>query len=352
MSDTTDDPERHASACTLKEVAEAAGVSVAAVSKILNNRDGVSAASRKRVLQAVERLGYQPRRSRAGGASLTTVSLVTLGQYADNNAYYGEIIDAILEQLSQRGISVDVTIVPSSAAGDIGKSGFWKELSSTAILVGIDRPEILESLREIGCTAVLVNGMDRSMRFSSVSPDYHFGGWAATRHLLDLGHRHIVHITHPYRESVVRRLDGFRDALENAGIDFSPKRHLLDLRSPNFFSIEARDVVDQFLAQTDQRPTAFFCVSDIVAIGAIQAIQAHGLSVPGDISVIGFDGLSVGGHSTPSLSTMRIDRRQLGETAVSLLEERTKTPSMPIKRIGLGVELIRRQSTGPCGGGS
>ena len=110
-----------------------------------------------------------------------------------------------------------------------------------------------------------------------------------------------------------------------------------------------REIVNRFLTRSSDLPTAFFCVSDIVAIGAIQAIRAHGLSVPGDISVVGFDGLSIGAHSSPSLTTMRIDRRKLGITAVQLLEEQAIAEEAPVKRIGMGVELVVRDSSGPPG---
>lgn len=336
---------------TLKEIAHETGISISAISKVLNNRDGVSPATRERVLQAVAKFGYRPKAAIAAlnpAISLGTVDLLTLDQYADNNAYYGEIIDSILHQLSEDGVSAKVTILPTADVRGDGNVRLPRQKAPrSAILVGIDRPELLDSLYERGTNVVLVNGMDRRMRMSSVSPDYHFGGWLATRHLLELGHRKIVHVTHPYRESVIRRLEGFRDALESVGIDFSREKHVLDLGSPNFFSAEARDVIDRFLKESSDLPTAFFCVSDIVAIGAIQAIQAHGLSVPGDISVVGFDGLSIGAHSIPPLTTMRIDRRKLGSTAAQLLEELIKVEDAPIKRIGMGVELVVRQSCGP-----
>lgn len=337
---------------TLRDVALKTGISISAISKVLNNRDGVSPKTRQRVLQAVAEYGYRPKNAAAPAGRLGRVRLLTLDQYADNNAYYGEIIDGIVEQLSRDKIVADVSLIPASALRrDAELPPLWDDAPSSAILIGVDRAEILDRLYESGTNTVLVNGMDRRMRMSSVSPDYHFGGWLATRHLLELGHRKIVHVTHTYRESVTRRLDGFRDALESCGIPYVAEKHLLDLGSPNFFSIEAREIVDRFLTGNSDLPTAFFCVSDIAAIGAIQAIRAHGLSVPGDISVVGFDGLSIGAHSSPSLTTMRIDRRKLGIAAVQLLEEQAAAEDAPVKRIGMGVELIIRDSSGAPGSG-
>ncbi|MGQ9371176.1 LacI family DNA-binding transcriptional regulator [Azospirillum sp. ST 5-10] len=331
---------------TLKDLADAAGLSVAAVSKVLNNREGVSALNRRRVMRLAEEMGYRGRGGRPQvRPPIDGVTIVTLDRYVTNNTFYSEIVAGVLEEARAAELPADIRIVASAAiaAGDVGQ--LWRERPKAAILVGLDRREIIDAVCAEEIPAVIVNGMDRTMRLSSVSPDNHFGGWAATRHLLDLGHRDIVHVTHTHRESIKRRLDGFRDALEEAGIAFRPDRHVLDLGDPNLISIEAESVVGRFLTARDPLPTAFFCVADIVALATIQALQAHGLAVPGDVSVIGFDDLAVAAHATPPLTTMRIDRAELGRVSVRLLMERAAGIKVSVKRIGLGVELVERQST-------
>ncbi|AJY45518.1 LacI family DNA-binding transcriptional regulator [Martelella endophytica] len=329
---------------TLKDLAEASGLSVATVSKVLNNRDGASAANRERVLKLAAEMGYQGRGAKA--ATPDRLTIVMLDRFVTNNTFYNEIVDGVLQEAANELVATDVRVIASATLSVADIDQLLGEEPSALVLIGIDRRDITEAVHRSETPAVIINGMDRNMHISSVSPDYHFGGWAATSMLIDLGHRDIVHVTHPHRESIKRRLDGFRDALEEAGIEFDPERHVLDLGDPNLVSIEARASVERFLKARDSVPTAFFCVADIVALATVQALKASGLSVPGDVSVVGFDDLSIGAHSTPPLTTVHIDRQQLGRKAVRMLMERWAQPNAAVERINMGVRLISRQSTG------
>ncbi len=328
---------------TLKDIAAEAGLSVAAVSKVLNNRGGVSQASRDRVLKIMEQIGYKGRGGRLNAEPSREATVLTLGRYAQNDGFYGEILSGIIEAGAREGIAIDVKVVSDSDCDLPPERLFPATRPKALLLLGIDGPALIDSISGLGIPAVLINGMDRTMRLSGIAPDYHFGGWMATRHLLDLGHREILHITHPYRESIRRRIDGFRNALEESGIDFDARRHILDLGTPTMLGIDAREMIGSYLSRTKQPPTALVCINDIVAIAAIQAVQAHGLSVPDDISVVGFDDLPVGAHSAPPLTTMRVDRRELGRIAVGLLQHEGETLSA--QRVALGTTLVRRGST-------
>ncbi|WP_332302714.1 LacI family DNA-binding transcriptional regulator [Rhizobium sp. GR12] len=329
---------------TLKDIATEAGLSVAAVSKVLNNRGGVSQASRDRILQIMDQIGYKGRGGRLNAAPSREATVLTLGRYAQNDGFYGEILAGIVEAGAREGVVIDVKVVSDSDCDLPPEQLFSGAMPKAVLLLGVDGPPLIDSISRMGIPAVLINGMDRSMRLSSIAPDYHFGGWMATRHLLDLGHREILHVTHPYRESIRRRIDGFRNALEEADIAFDAERHILDLGTPMMLGIDARELVAKYLAKIKRPPTAMVCINDIVAIAAIQAVQAHGLSVPRDISVVGFDDLPVGAHSAPQLTTMRVDRRELGRIAVGLLQHEGETQS--VQRVSLGATLVQRGSTG------
>lgn len=110
----------------------------------------------------------------------------------------------------------------------------------------------------------------------------------------------------------------------------------------------AGGIFGDWLDRRDRMPDALFCVNDIVALGVIQELQRRGVSVPGDISVMGFDGLSIGAHSTPSLTSMETDREAMGRIAVQLLADRAEHPERTVQRITLGVDLKIRHSTGSC----
>lgn len=325
---------------TLKDIADRAEVSVGAVSKVLNNREGVGAVTREKVLRIAEELGYRGRSGRQQGRA----TVVTLERYVTNDAFYGDVLTSIGTAAAACGMDVSIavfrTIEEMLVPGQLPQG-------QPLLLVGVDDLALVDAVAGLGLPAVIVNGMDPSMRLPSVAPDYLYGAAMATRHLLAQGHRDIVHVTHPWRESMRRRLAGFRAALEAGGVTFDPDRHILDLGSPANISLSARDVVEAWLKSGNPVPSAFFCVNDLVALGVMQALQARGLNVPADVSVTGFDGLTLGSLSAPPLTSVRSDRQALGRIAVDLLANLIADPTAPLQRISVGVDLLVRRSTAP-----
>ncbi|MGJ8609560.1 MAG: LacI family DNA-binding transcriptional regulator [Octadecabacter sp.] len=328
---------------TLKDIAQATGVSVAAVSKVLNNREGVGDATRARILQTIDDLGYNGRAGRE--TALGPATLLTLEQYVANDAFYREIMDSVTLACGTHGF--DMALAVHRTTDDIAQAIQDGTVKGPLVLMGVDHPDMVDEVVARGLPAVIVNGMDRTMRLTSVSPDYHFGAWVATRHLLTLGHRDILHVTHPYRESIRRRIDGFRNALEEVGVPYDPDLHILDLGTPDNISLAARDVVLARL-QKGKMPTALFCMNDMVAMGAMQAVQSMGLSVPDDVSIIGFDGLTMGGYATPALTSVQTNRDSLGRIGVKLLAESMTQSPVSVQRVTTGGDLLLRRSTAPC----
>lgn len=340
------DPIRRSSAATLTDVARAAGVSVGTVSKALNRRDGVSAAIADRIIEIARGLGYQKRQLAPEPAAIASATILTYDRFLVSGQFYGEILDGLLKEGDRRGLDMAVDLLPTGGLEALLERGalFGATPPEGVIILGIDTPDLVDAVAALALPAVLVNGVDRRMRLSSVSPDYHFGGWLAARHLLERGHRDIVHVTHPWRTSFTLRLDGFRDALADFGIAYDPERHLLDTGSRVLLSLDARQAVDRLIAAGPLRPTGFVCAADMLAVGVVQALTAAGLSVPDDASVIGFDDLPVSARCTPPLSSIRIDRGELGRVAVDLLLERAAQPERPVRRVGVGTALVERAS--------
>ena len=331
---------------TLKDVAAAAGLSIAAVSKVFNNREGVSAANRALVTKIAEEMGYAGISGKAAANSrLQRAVIATLDKYVTNDAFYGQIIESILEFSRAENIEINLSIVSSQDLEQADLRHLLKTPSDGIFLVGLDGSAVVNAVRSIGCPAVLVNGMDSHMELSSVSPDNYFGGRDVTRRLMELGHRDIVHITHPHRESLMRRLMGFREAMEGAGLPFSFEQNIFDVGDPDLINLSCHDKVANYLRTRNPRPTALFCANDMVALGVLRAIENVGLQVPDDISVIGFDGLAVGAHASPPISTMAIDGREMALHAVQMLLDIAKSEQHCVRRLSLGVRYIERAST-------
>lgn len=335
---------------TLHDIAKAAGVSVASVSKVLNNRPGVSGEARRRVLDIAQDLGYLGRAKRASRLAVGSVTIITLARHFSGRQFYEDVFQGMIEEAEAQSLEPDVRLLPLSGPrlDEIVSDLFRAKQPESVLLLGLDDPAVLDQVVASGAPAVIVNGFDPMMRLSSVSPDNRFAGWMATRQLLDAGHREIIYITHELRLSLRRRLDGFRDALDSVGIAFDPERHVIDLAKDGIADIDSRLAIDRALQRGQlDRTTAFFCNTDVIALGVLQSLEAHGFSVPKDYSVIGFDDVTIALHSQPPLTTMRIGRAELGRTGVSMLLEKINNPGVTSRRVAMAVQLIERATIGP-----
>lgn len=330
---------------TLSDIAAAAGVSVGTVSKALNAKVGVSPVNRERIMRAMEAVGYRksdgrPRQS----TSLGTATIVTYDRYVGNDSFYGEILRGITEEAERIGLGLGVEMLFHGEPTPDPSSLFRRGLPESVIMMGLDQPVLVDAVAAMGCPAVIINGMDPAMRIDSVSPDYHFGGWAAAQHLLDKGHRNLLHVTHPFRESLTLRLEGFRKALERSGIAFDADRHLLDTDDAGLTSAGAQQAVTRLIDSGKFEATALCCVSDMLAIGAMRAVLAAGFRVPEDVSITGFDDLPISAHCEIPLTTFHIERAEMGRAAVHMLLEGAANPHRNGRRLSLGVQLVERAS--------
>lgn len=336
---------------TLRDIADAAGVSVAAASKVLNNRGGVSEDSRQRVLAVAEKLGYLGRNARAiHKAGVGTAALIVPSDYYSDSHFYHDIITAALAESAANSLTVEVRLIAPSDQG--GLAELDETLGSpdhgAVIALGLNDGAMIDRIADSGLPAVLINGMDRAMRIDSALPDNWSAGWLATRHLLAAGHRGIMHVTLPRRLTMQRRMEGFRVAMEEVGAGFDPARNLLDLGAADFAETQARAaIVAAFEAGRLEGVTAFFCSTDMVALGVMQGLQSLGFAVPDDFSVIGLDDVAVAANARPPLTTMRINRAELGRAGVSLLMQRINEPDRGIARLNIGVALVERATVAP-----
>ena len=336
---------------TLRDIADAAGVSVAAASKVLNNRGGVSDDSRQRVLAAADRLGYQGRSARAfQRAGIGSAAIVIPAAHYSDSLFYEDIIKGVLEECAAGGLLVEVRLVASGAEG--GQADIDDILDNpdggAIIAIGLDDPALIARIADAAVPAVLINGMDRTMRIDCVLPDNWAAGWLATRQLLDAGHERVLHVTLPHRLTMQRRLEGFATAMTEAGLGFDPDRDVLDLGKLGFAETEARAAI--IAAQKAGRldgVTAFFCSSDMVAFGVMQGLQSLGRQIPEDCSVIGIDDVALAGSARPPLTTMRIDRAELGRNGAALLLARITNGARGTVRMNMGVELVTRATIAP-----
>ncbi|HBF28502.1 LacI family DNA-binding transcriptional regulator [Rhizobium sp.] len=337
----------------LREVALEAGVSLSTASHALNGTAPLTNEVRDRVIACAQRLGYlEKRRNKASIASLRAIVLAVTGDAApqsDLNMVSWTVMNGLRQECERRAIR----IVPSISPGNRIDASEIKRLTQTETVDGIvilndDRPELIRSITHLPIPTVIINGEDPAMLVDTVTAGNRFGARQATEHLLSLGHRRILHLTWPGRTTIRRRLDGYIDAFLAVNL---PVPIDMIVEAASFEPEEGEKAIKALMVKdpTLKGATAIFCAADNLALGCLKALRDAGISVPGDLSVMGCDDIMPAEFSTPPLSTVQLPSARLGAAAISLMEQRVvaSDPLRPAHRLELGCKLILRGSIAP-----
>jgi LacI family transcriptional regulator len=322
-----------ASRPTILDVAKRSGVSKSTVSNVIRGTVGVSPEMRSRVLAAVEELGYRPNAlARQLVQQRTSTIGVVVGDLA--NPFYGELVKLLERRAHLRGFTTMVANTdghPEREAARI-EALLERRVAGIAMLqFGGDR-SILDELIADGVPLAVVSSTDP--RVDSVGVDESRGVGLAVEHLAGLGHRRLAYVTSPLVEERTNaaRHRSFADACRRAGCEQST------------------------LGFGDALPagvTGFAAANDMIAIELVERLERSGASVPGDVSVVGFDGIGVGALARIGLTTVAQPHEELAEAGLRLLLERIESgPIPPPRRILLEPQLVIRTSTGPRTEGS
>lgn len=337
---------------TIQDVAERAGVSKATVSAVINDKGSVKESTRSTVLDAIRELNYRPRpsaRRRLGGERMRSIGFV-LREIA--NPYYAEIISGAESYLRSRGY---VTLVAASE-GDIKAEQEIIKLFTLKDVDGILLTPVLNDdtdlshifdLKRRNVSFVLLEEI-RGVQANLVDVDTVEGAKAAVRHLIELGHTRVVHFAGPeYSLHSEERIDGVRSAFSESQLVFSS-----DVVIPAGDSLE--DGYRAGLAYFSQhpvagRPTGVTCYNDLVALGLSRALEELGLSVPGDVSVVGYDDLELMDYlgAAARLTSVHVPKFEVGRTAAEIVHQEIESSTVRTPRkVYLTAELVLRESTG------
>ncbi|MCP9959227.1 LacI family DNA-binding transcriptional regulator [Streptomyces sudanensis] len=338
----------------LADIAAQAGVSEATVSRVLNGRPGVAAATRQSVLAALDVLGYErPVRLQQRSAGL--VGLITPEL---DNPIFPALAQVIGQALTRQGYTpVLATQTPGGSTED-ELTGMLVErgVSGIVFVSGLHADTTADTgrydrLRGQGVPFVLINGFSPHIRAPFVSPDDRAAMRLAVTHLASLGHTGIGLAVGPKRfVPVLRKIEGFRAAMRER-LGLSPEE-TEELVRHSLYTLEGGQAAAGALLE--RGCSAIVCASDMMALGAIRAARQRGLRVPGDVSVVGFDDSPLIAFTDPPLTTIRQPVQAMGQAAVrALLEEIGGTPA-PHGEFVFMPELVVRGSTapGPQGRGS
>ncbi|MBD7998006.1 LacI family DNA-binding transcriptional regulator [Oerskovia gallyi] len=327
---------------SINDVAKHAGVSAQTVSRVANGQTNVRPATRERVQASMRALGYRPnsaarnlKSGRFRSIGFVTFNLATLGTE--------RTLNAIAEASEAAGYTT--TLLPVKDPTQIDVAGAFSRLEEQAvdgiILVMSAKIDSLDELKLTAGLPLVIVDSDANLPYTIVDTDQEQGAQIALQHLLDLGHRDIVHISGPSTSfSAKRRAAAYRQIMFDAGLPAHP------VLVGDWTASSGLALTRELLASA-QPPTAVFAANDQMALGAMHAIHEHGWSVPADVSVVGFDDTDDAASYWPALTTVHQNFDAVGRHATRLLLSIIDGEPSETQKILIPTRLVVRESTGP-----
>jgi len=326
----------------LKVISEIANVSISTVSRVLANKDNVSQETRERVLNALAEITGSDTPHRGSGRSLTVGVLVPeKGEFINDDPMTSIDMTSLREEIESGGNRALMIRYGGGEGLGTAPSDLGKLDAAVVNDPGVDDP-IVRLLEQKGIPFVVTNGRFGEPARNYVDYNNQDGALQAVRHLVELGHERIGALTGPIMRMVsVNRLAGYRQALEEAGIPAVEPRII-----PGSFSLNGGYDACKALLAADPRVTAIFAFSDLSAIGAIRALKEAGRSVPGDVSVVGFDDMELARYSDPQLTTVSRFKFDISALLARAADDIGRNRDIEHVGISLKTRLIVRSSTG------
>jgi LacI family transcriptional regulator len=332
-------------AATLLDIAKRLNISVATVSRALNDRPGVGSDLRQRVIEMANELGFVPNMA---ARSLVTSRTQTIGfvihpfdQPFSSDPFYFPILMAIEVEL----VTNDYHIMLTSLIGDSPTNLKMVEQSRVdgLILTGPNlNPQFVTTTLNTGFPVVLIDNKPGHRKVNAILTDDAGGAYEATQHLIGHGHTRITHIGGPLEwVSSRHRYAGYCAAMRDAGLE-----KLCRVVHKEATSVATGEQAAAELLDGPEPPTAIFAANDSMALGVARAAAARGLNIPHNLALIGFDNIPATEHFSPPLTTVRIFKEQIGRLAARRILELINEPGIPPVETSVSTELVIRQSCG------
>ena len=305
---------------TIKDIAKMAGVSPTVVSFVINGREGVSAKTRKKVEELIASTHFTPSRSSRRLVLNKSFNISVIMKSTSNpflDFFYFEITRGILEKSKEYGYNIvftdmsddsEASVPDILAQGDADGVIFYQQVDEALAAV----------VAEKKIPAVLIDSDSQDIAFPYINANYYTAAYTATKYLIEKGHREIAMIASSFAPAFYNQIfTGFSKALSENSL----------MLSPEWLCINATNEQDAYnamqrLLEAPRRPTAVFCATDMFAIGAMKCAKSHKLSIPRDLSVIGIDDIVISEYVEPALTTIRIDKKEMGVRAMELIMDK------------------------------
>ncbi len=335
----------------VKDIAEALGLSPATVSLAINNRPGVNAETRDRVLEAVRTLGYEKVSARGPAYSMHTIHFVIFKQRATaglDTSFFSEMMEGVERQADLAGANLMITYINAEENIPQKLASLATAGSRGVILLATElTPPHIQDFLSMRIPMVVLDAYFEGFPLDCVTINNAQGAYLATTYLAEQGHSRIGYLTSKVRTvNFSERHEGFRKAFRKIGAARLPYTFQL---TP---SIEgACEDMKIFLQKGPELPTAFFADNDILAAGAMRAFKEMGFRVPEDVSIVGFDDIPLCTLLDPPLTTVSVPKKRLGSLAVERLYQKIEKNAPEFIKIEVGTSLVERGTVRRIGHG-
>lgn len=330
----------------IREIAALTGLSTGTVSRVLAGKANTSAQARQAVLACAEARGVLAGLG-SGRLLLNNLTVFAPPRAFDvrTDVFYYKVVQGLRSAVADKDVRVGYCALDEN---DSDIPLFLRRIGDpsceAALILGIDDHRVHDIAADLGKPCVLINCRDRGMRLDAVMPDHQRIGECAARHLLELGHREILALLCLRRRTMESRLDGIREAFAEQHIEFDESRHLVTTNG--FGAQESRQAIAAHFSRLAPAalPTAILAGGDFMAVGAGDALEAIGLTVPRDVSLLSMDGINLAEIHDVPLSAVQVPRDDLAPEALRLLQQRRLRPDAPPALVLLGGRLAARSS--------
>ena len=325
---------------TIYDVAKEANVSIATVSKVLNNTGRISEKTKNKVLDIMKDLEYQPS---SVATALTGKKTFTIGVLVPDiaNPFFAEVARALENNARELGYSIILCSTDYQLEREHDYLDLLIKKQVDGIIIATEPKDVkkLRNLHDQNVPCVLFSVDHLALDSHVVTTDDIRGGYLAGRYLCQKGHRTFAVITEPQRASGRLRVEGFKKAVADEGVNPADVQ-VIEAKS----KIEEAKLAANQIFQLKERPTAVFATTDLIAAIFINEARKAGVSVPDDISIIGFDNTIHAEISDPGLTTIAQPIAKLASYTMEQLLDSIKDPGMPTNRIMLAPTLVERES--------
>ena len=337
------------------DIAKIAGVSRSTVSRVINNYPNVPEKTREKVLKVIKEYDYVPHASARmlAGYKNRIIGLfiidiverkVGIKNRITKSPYYLEFTSSVIEAASEKGYRVLVHIIHNASRYEEVKICFYDKTISGGIFIGENNGDsVIKKIIKDGYKVVLID-QDVSLYNNSkciiVNSDNYNGAYNATKHLINLNHTKIAHITGDIKKfSAIERVEGYKKALQDSNIPIN-KQFIIN---SEFIEVGGYKAAKKVFSR-DNKPTAIFASNDKIAIGAIKAIKELGLKVPEDVSIIGFDNIEESKYLDPPLTTIQMKLYEMAKLATNTIINSIENDIDVPEHYNIPVTLVSRSS--------